>query len=317
MNSDTTGGKLLTSEPTVRLRLSSWSPDGERIAFFAARFEDSAILDKYPLPLHLPLYVMDASGKNQRRLFDFPVSWFSWSPDGRKLLYVSAYEDPQRGDRAVLTAKRSPMSAIYLLDLRTGQRRRLSGFGLNCFGAWSPDGARLALSLGDERSCDLYVATLDGKRSKKLTDSDGIRIKPAWSPDGGRIAYIAVDDSADDSTPPSSGAWILDVRTGKKERVGDRSVYEVAWSPDAASLLLQSVDAIALVSLRTGKSVRLTHGQVVPLDATFTPDGREVMFRSEHEGSWHLYAVDLNGNNVRRLTGKLSAAAYCLSPLRN
>ena len=33
MNSDTTGGKLLTPDPGAQLRGASWSPDGKKIAF--------------------------------------------------------------------------------------------------------------------------------------------------------------------------------------------------------------------------------------------------------------------------------------------
>src|SRR5512136_2483144 len=59
MNSDTTGGKLLTPDPTAQVRVSSWSPDGKIIAYFADRREDSLILNKYRIPLHSLLYLVN------------------------------------------------------------------------------------------------------------------------------------------------------------------------------------------------------------------------------------------------------------------
>ena len=98
MNSDTTGGKLLTPDPGSQLRVTSWSPDGKKIAFFSMRPEDAGILDKYRMPFHYLLYAMDAGGGSEKRLLDFPISSFEWSPNSRQLLYVSAYEDPQHDD---------------------------------------------------------------------------------------------------------------------------------------------------------------------------------------------------------------------------
>src|SRR5512141_2154103 len=84
INADQTGGRLLTPDPTAQLRPTSWSPDGKMIAFFASRDEDSPMRLKYRIPLHFPLYWMDATGGNQKRLLDFPVSSFEFSRDGRQ-----------------------------------------------------------------------------------------------------------------------------------------------------------------------------------------------------------------------------------------
>ena len=138
VNSDATGGKLLTPDPGAKLRATSWSPDGKRIAFFTIRSQDAVILAAYRMPFHFLLYAMDASGGSEKRLLDFPISDFEWSPDGRQLLYISSYEDPQHDDLEVLKGKKIPMSAIYVLNLRTGERRRLTSFGKNCSGSHCP-----------------------------------------------------------------------------------------------------------------------------------------------------------------------------------
>jgi TolB protein len=313
INSDRTGGRLLTPDETAQLRSSSWSPDGKKIAFFAARTEDSGILAKYRMPLHYPLYVMDAGGGNQRRLLDFTVSSFEWSPDSRQLLFVSAYEDPEHDDPDVVKGLKAPMSAVYLLDLETGAKKRVTGFGQNCSGSWSPDGVNLALSFGDARSSGIYVASLDGKHTRRVGDSPGINVKPVWSPDGKRIAYVSF---VSQDTGVVADACIIDSNGTNKKQIRGVNPYEVSWSVDGRSLLLQSTDGITLASADGNTIVDLKNRVIQLQDAVFTPDGKEVMFRSNHEGHWYLYAVDMNGANIRRVSGSLSSSMFSLSPVR-
>ncbi|MBN1566455.1 MAG: PD40 domain-containing protein [Acidobacteria bacterium] len=314
MNSDTTGGKLLTPDPGAQLRLTSWSPDGKSIAFFTTRSKDSAILNAYRMPFHFLLYAMDANGSSEKRLLDFPISNFAWSPDGRRMLYVSSYEDPQHNDLDVLEGKKIPMSAIYVLNLQTGESRRLTAFGRNCSGSWSPDGSQLALSFGTEQISDIYMADFIAQSTRRLTDSQAIYTKPAWSPDGRQIAYIAIPPTG--AVDNNSGVYVMESTGANKTRISSMAASSATWSPDGKLLLLQSAAGIILTDSTGAKSTNPTPKISRPMDAQFTPDGKEIFFRSNHEGQWNLYAVELKSYNLRRITGKLSSSTYCLSPLQ-
>jgi Tol biopolymer transport system component len=312
-NADTTGGKLVTSDSTAQLRTSSWSPDGKKILFFAARHEDSQILTRYRMPMHLPLYWMDASGANRNRLLDFPVSRFEWAPDSRQLLVVSAYEDPAHDDADVLSGKKSPMSAAYLVNLQSGEKKRVTGFGQNCYGSFSPDGTRLALSFGNEQSTEIYAVSLDGRYSKRVDASQANNIKPKWSPDSGRIAYISISSQSEGG---ASAAYVVNADGTNTKRAGTAIAQEVSWSPDGKALLIQTPGSLLLSFIDENREVILTSGTIEPHDAVFAPDGKEVIFRSPHEGDWHLYAVDPKTLKVRKITGQLTASMFCLSPLQ-
>lgn len=303
MNSDTSGGRLLTSDPNVQLRQGSWSPDGSRIAYFTTRREDGGMMNKYPIPQHSPLYVVEAAGANPKRLLNYPVSSFGWSPDSRKLVVVSAYEDPGHSD-----------SAIYVVDLQTGEQRRMTSFGKNCSAAWSPEGTHLALSLGDGRSSDIYVTTLDA-HGRRLTDSQTIAVGPVWSPNGKKIAYTVMAAPGTDSK--DAGIYVIDADGTQKKCVTNLSTYGVSWAPDGTKLLLQVIGAVYLVDAEGGNPVKVRVPTNNLLDATFSPDGEEVMFRSNYEGDWNLYAVDLKNEKCRRLTEQLTAFMFCFSPLLN
>jgi Tol biopolymer transport system component len=313
VNSDSTGAKLLSTQGTVQLRPESWSPDGKKIAYFSVGPGDATILNSYRIPLHFLLYLMDATVANQRRLLDFPLSSFAWSPDSEKMLLVSAYEDPQREDHDIVRGARQPVSAIYILDVRTGQQKRVTELGQHCSAAWSPDGTRLALSFGSERSSDIYVASLDGKHTRRLTDSSAINIKPVWSPNGKTLAYVAASVPGEET--PGAGIYVTDAEGTNKKQVTNMMISEVSWSPEGKALLLQSVTGLYIVGPGGENLVKISGIVERPMDAVFTPDGQKVMFRSNHEGDWHLYTVDLSGANLRRIIGQLSASQFCASPL--
>jgi Tol biopolymer transport system component len=314
MNSDRTGGKLIHPDGTAQLRASSCSPDGNKIAFFATHDEDLAIIRKYRMPLHFPLYLMDITGKNHKRLLDFPVSSFEWSPDSKQLLFISAYEDPERDNPEIQKGLRAPMSAAYILDLATATRKRVTEFGQNCSGSWSPDGKHLALSFGDAQSSDIYNASLTGKNSLRISDTPGINLKPVWSPNGKRIAYVSFIVQNQEMI---SQAFLIDPDGKNKKQIGSGNPYEVSWSVDGKIVLLRTVKGFTLASAEEDNSVELKNIVIQPQDAVFTPDGKEVMFRSNEDGPWYLFVADLKGGNIRRISGNLSVDTFCLSPIRH
>ncbi len=313
MNSDGTGGKLLVSDVAAQLRPSSWSPDGKRIAFLSYRSGDAEILSKYRIPSHFPLYITDSGGNNSKRLLDFPVSDFGWSPDCRKMFVVSAFEDPAVESVEVQSGKKTPASAVYLVDPRTGSTQRVTSLGRNCFASWSPDSTRLVLSSGDDLETNIYVASLDGKHVRRLTGSRTLNIRPVWSPNGETIAYLALP--APGAADADAGVYLIDADGTQGRRITDITGYDLSWSPAGTLLMVQSSAGIYLTGSKGEKSVRLSIASDRALDAAFTPDGKEIMYRSSHEGEWHLYRVGLNGGTSRRVTGRLSASSFCLSPL--
>ncbi len=56
-------------------------------------------------------------------------------------------------------------------------------------GALSPDGKRLAVSLGNPKS-DIWVFDLEHNTRTRLTFDDATHLMPSWSPDGKRVAYM-------------------------------------------------------------------------------------------------------------------------------
>ncbi len=315
MNSDTTGSKILTADKMAQLRFASWSPDGKKIAFYTVRSQDEDILKKYRMINEYLLYVMDATGENQKRLLDFPVMDFGWAPDSRHLFFISAYESPDRSAPEVMNGTKNALAFVYVLDLQTGTMARLPGSGRNCSASWSPDGTRLAVGFGIGENCGIYLMSPDGGRSEPLTDGATIDFRPAWSPDGKTIAYIAYPKTEADAK--DSGVFVIAADGAGKRRVDEETVSYVMWSLDGSMLLLQSADTARLIDPNGRKQILLSPAAGLRriVNAIFTPDDKRVMFCSNDSGAWNIYSIGLDGQNRRTITGRTNSSNFCLSPL--
>jgi Tol biopolymer transport system component len=315
MNSDTTGSKILVDDKMAQVRFASWSPDGKRLAFYTVRSQDAPILKKYRVVNEYLLYVMDATGENQRRLLDFPVIDFGWAPDSRRLFFISAYESPDRNSPEVLNGTMHPLAYVYVFDTQTGAVNRLPGSGRNCSASWSPDGNRLAVGFGIGENCGIYLISPDGSRSERLTDGTTIDFRPAWSPDGKAIAYVAYPKEDADAGDP--GVFVVSTAGAGQRQVAKGMVSYVMWSPDGSMLLLQSSNTARLIDPNGRKQVLLSAGAGMRsiANAVFTPDGRKVVFCSNDSGVWRIYSIGLDGQNRKTITIRTISSNFCLSPL--
>jgi TolB protein len=174
----------------------------------------------------------------------------------------------------VYTSYRSGSPAIYLVDLRTNQRTRLTSFpGLNSSASPSPDGSRLALVLGKDGNPELYTMSIGGGGLQRLTRTRGAESSPAWSPDGARLAYV----SDEGGTPQ---VYVMRSDGSASQRLTRHANYctEPDWSPLGDRLVVTSRVADAfnlfLVDAASGAATPLRTGGGDAMDATWAPNGK-------------------------------------------
>ncbi len=146
----------------------AWSPDGTRIAFIRATGgADNG-----------GLYIMDADGKNQRKLNNDSAGYVSWNA-GKLLVY--SYQNPKTGSHTLRT-----------LNPDNGATQDLDALGAGEFDlpAWSPDGKRIAFAKGINDSRAVYIANTDGSNAVRISPDGLTATNPVFSPDGTRLAYL-------------------------------------------------------------------------------------------------------------------------------
>jgi TolB protein len=125
------------------------------------------------------LQIADYDGNNPQSLLvsPEPILSPSWSPDGKKIAYVS------------FEKKRAQ---VYIVNVATGGRQLVTSFpGINSAPAWSPDGSHLAVVLSKSGSPKIYTVNLINGDMKQLTFGASIDTEPRYSPDGRFIIFTS------------------------------------------------------------------------------------------------------------------------------
>ncbi len=235
------------------------------------------------------LMVADSDGYNPQTIVRSaePLLSPSWSPDGRKLAYVSF----ERGN-----------SSIYIQDIATGARELVSSFrGINGAPSFSPDGRRLALSLSRSGNPEIYVMDLGSKALTQLTNHFGIDTEPTWAPDGSSIYF-----TSDRGGRPQ--IYQVPATGGSASRVTFQGNYNAtpSLSFDGTKLAVAqgsgSTYKIAMMdrSLGSPRWSTLSPGSLDE-SPSFAPNASMVLYAAREGGRGVLYAVSADARVRQRL----------------
>ncbi len=174
-------------------------------------------------------------------------------------------------------------------------------------------------------SYEIFMADLNGKIVKQLTNSPGYDAEATLSPDGKKMVYTSTKDG-------DIELYIMDLKSGKEKRVTNLLGYDGgAWfSPDGKKLIWRSSRPKTEAEIKEYKEL-LAEGLVAPTNMevwvanadgsnarqvssfgqanwapAYMPDSKRIIFASNHEYKrgfpFNLYTMNEDGTNLTKIS---------------
>ena len=248
------------------------------------------------------LVVADQDGENEHTIMESadPIMSPAWSPDSRRLAYVS-FEGSK--------------SSVFVQTLRTGNRQRVSSKpGINGAPAFSPDGRKLVLTLGGiDGNLDIHILDISTKKTKRLTTHRAIDTEGSWSPDG-RFIYFTSDRSG------GPQIYRVAVDGGTPQRITFEGSYNARprLSPDGTRLAMVHNDRgnfrIAIMHVERRDLLILSVGRQDE-SPSFAPNSDTLIYATRQGRNGVLESVSADGLIRQRLaSGQVDVREPVWSP---
>ena len=234
------------------------------------------------------LMLADSDGANEQTLLSSsePIISPSWSPDGKKVAYVS-FE--------------TGLANVFIQNISTGKRDSVLSKNTQISSpSWSPDGKYLSLTLYQDGNAEIYILRLRDKTLTRMTNQFAIDTESSWSPKGNKILFTS-------GRSGSPQIYELDLRrlNSKAKRITFEGSYnaKASYLPNEEGIIFvnRSADGLFNIALKYKKEnfIRILTEAKMDESPSVAPNGNMVIYGITEEDQSMLAGFSLSGASFK------------------
>ena len=183
------------------------------------------------------------------------------------------------GKQIVFQSSRDGDFEIFVMNADGSGVTQLTRNGsADLYPVWSPDGKQIAFSSNRDGNVELYVMEADGSDQRRLTYDAATDAEPDWSPNGREIAFGSNRSGRALGAPLDYDVFVIDA--------DGSNLRQLTASPGIAGDF------------------------AIDDQPAWSPNGREIAFRSRRDGYCNVYVMASDGSDERGLTNTPPCNAF-------
>ena len=245
---------------------------------YVNEIKDSQQISSYKLML------ADSDGANEKILLSSsePIISPSWSPDGKRVAYVS-FE--------------TGIAKVFIQEIASGRREAVLSQGTQISSpSWSPDGKYLSVTLYQDGNAEIYILRLRDRTLTRMTNQFAIDTESSWSPKGNKILFTS-------GRSGSPQIYELDLRklNPKAKRVSFEGTYnaKASYLPNEEGIIFvhRSSDGLFHIALKYKREnfIRVLTEAKMDESPSVAPNGNMVIYGIKDENLSMLAGFSLSG----------------------
>ncbi len=298
-----------TGGPATRLTFhssddipSDFTPDNSAVLFNSSRMHDVADR-QFASRGFGELYQVPITGGQALRLISTAAISARYSPNGGMLVFqdVKGFENNFRKHHTSSVTR-----DIWTYDLGTKAYKQISGYiGEDLNPVFSPDGKDVYFLSGEKGSLNIHRSPLAGGASTQITFMEKDPLRYLSISDNGTLCFSF--RGALWTMAPGSQPVRLKVTTATDARYAAEKVIpvtgkasEMDLSPNGKEVVFVHRGEVFVTSVKEGTTRRITNTPEMERSASFSPDGRSIIYASERNGSWDIYRSSLTRDSEKQ-----------------
>ena len=245
---------------------------------YVNEIKDSEFISTYKLML------ADSDGANEKTLLSSsdPIISPSWSPDGKRVAYVS-FE--------------TGMAKVFIQEISSGRREVVLSKNTQISSpSWSPDGKYLSLTLYQDGNAEIYILRLRDRTLTRMTKQFAIDTESSWSPKGNKLLFTS-------GRSGSPQIYELDLRklNAKAKRISFEGTYnaKASYLPKEEGIIFvhRTEDGLFHIALKYKREnfIRILTEAKMDESPSVAPNGNMVIYGIREDDQSMLAGFSLSG----------------------